>query len=168
MEKAKKVRLRKMSKNEYADFCEYSIKDYAIDLQKEHDISLEESVKQAEEEFTDMLPQGLDTKDNALMIIEDYETGKDVGIIWYLFEVTDGISHTFLSDFIIKEEDRRKGYAIAALDAMEDDARNQGCIESRLYVWTHNPPGLNLYKKCGYVTFREVRGGMYMKKSLIS
>ena len=91
---------------------------------------------------------------------------KAVGIIWYLFEMTDGIKQVFLSDFIIKEEERRKGYAYAALIEMEGEAKRNGCVESIIYVWKHNSPGINLYTKCGYVAFRELDDGMYMKKGI--
>lgn len=111
-----------------------------------------------------MLPNGIDTKDNALMAIENIVTGKTMGIIWYSFEITDGIKHSFLNDFIIKEEERQKGYATAALMGMEQDAKKYNCTESRLYVWKHNPLGVNLYTKCGYNAFKQSDDGMCMKK----
>lgn len=161
-----KVKLKKMSHLEFNKFREYSIGEYAKDIMKAKEISSDEANKQAEAEFIEMLPQGIDTKDNAIMAIKDYVTDKTVGVIWYMFEVTDGVSHTFLCEFIIREEERRKGYATAALAGMEDDAKSHGCTESRLYVWKHNPPGLNLYIKSGYTSFRDVEDGMYMRKVL--
>ena len=38
--------------------------------------------------------------------------------------------------------------------------------ESIIYVWKNNSPGINLYTKCGYVAFRELDEGMYMKKRI--
>ena len=102
---------------------------------------------------------------NVLRIIVDMADQKAVGILWYLFEMTDGVKQVFLSDLIIKEEERRKGYASAALIEMERDAQRNGCVESIIYVWKHNSPGINLYTKCGYVAFRELDDGMYMKKA---
>lgn len=49
---------------------------------------------------------------------------------------------------------------------MERDAKRNDCAESIIYVWKHNSPGINLYTKCGYVAFRELDYGMYMKKGL--
>lgn len=57
------------------------------------------------------------------MVIEDITSGNSVGFIWFLFEVTDGIKHTFISDFVIKEGERRKGYATATLMEMEQDVK---------------------------------------------
>lgn len=161
-----KVRLRRMSEKEFKEFSEYSTNDYAKDLMEESQITLQEALSQAREELLEMLPEGLDTKDNALMIVEDWSDGRAVGIIWYLFEETNEEKQVFLSDFVIKEEERRKGYATAALVEMELDAQRNGCKESVIYVWKHNLPGIKLYTKCGYITFRDLDDGMYMKKEM--
>lgn len=160
------VKFRKMNPQEYNSYYEYNISDYAKDLVKSSGITVEESLKQAKKEFADMLSEGMDTKDNSLMIIEDENTGKKVGIIWYLYELCDGVKQVFISDFVIYEEERRKGYAAAALAEMEHKAVEDDCTQSIIYVWKHNPPGVNLYTKCGYITFRESDDGMYMKKEL--
>lgn len=166
MEGNMEVQLREMSKDEFKIFFENSIFDYANDLMKSSNITMDEVRIQAQGEFEEMLPNGLETKDNVLRIIVDVAEQKTVGIIWYLFEMTDDIKQVFLSDFIIKEEERRKGYASAALIEMERDARKNGCVESIIYIWKHNPSGINLYTKCGYVAFRELDDGMYMKKRI--
>ena len=160
------VQFRAMSEEEFKIFYENSINDYVNDLMKSSVITIEEALAEAKREFAEMLPNGLGTKDHALRIIVDAVEEKAVGVIWYLFEMTDDIKQVFLSDFIIKEEERRKGYASAALTEMERDAQRNGCAESIIYVWKHNPPGINLYTKCGYVAFRELEDGMYMKKRI--
>lgn len=160
------VQFREMSEEEFKIFYENSINDYVNDLMKSSDITMEEAFAEAKREFAEMLPNGLATKDNALRIIVDAAEEKAVGVIWYLFEMTDDIKQVFLSDFIIKEEERRKGYASVALTEMERDAQRNGCAESIIYVWKHNSPGINLYTKGGYVTFRELDDGMYMKKRI--
>lgn len=160
------VKLREMTREEFKIFCENSIYDYANDLVKSSNITMDEACLQAQGEFAEMLPNGLETEDNTLRIIVDAAEEKAVGIIWYLYEMTDDVKQVFLSDFIIKEEERRKGYASAALIEMERDAQKNGCVESIIYVWKHNPPGISLYNKCGYVAFRELDDGMYMKKRI--
>lgn len=166
MEKNMQIRLREMSEKEFKVFFEYSVNDYANDLVKSANITMGEALMQAKGEFAEMLPNGVSSKDNALRIIVDAVEEKVVGVIWYLFEMTDGIKQVFLSDFIIKEEERRKGYASVALTEMEQDAKKNGCTESIIYVWKHNLPGINLYTKCGYGVFKELDDGMYMKKGI--
>lgn len=159
-----KVKLRKMTAKEFNEFKDYSIKDYAKDLMKAEKLPVEIAESKAKEEFNETLIDGLDTENNALMIIEDANNDRGIGFIWYIFEETDGVKHSFLSDFYIIEEERRKGYAMAAINQMEIDACKNGCSESRLYVWNHNTPGVKLYPKCGYETFRVVEEGKYMRK----
>ena len=160
------VRFREISEEEFKVYFEYSVNDYANYLVKSSNITMDEALIQAQGEFAEILPNGSASKDNALRIIVDAAEEKAVGVIWYLVEMTDDVKQVFLSDFIIKEEERRKGYASAALIEMERDAQRNGCAESVIYVWKHNSPGINLYIKCGYAAFRELDDGMYMKKEL--
>ncbi|RKI39415.1 GNAT family N-acetyltransferase [bacterium D16-51] len=161
-----KVRLRKMSLQEFEAFREYSTNDYAKDLMKAQNTTQENALKQAVTEFSDILPEGIKTKDHSLMMIEEEDSRKSVGIIWYLYEITEGTKQVFLNDLLIYEEERRKGYAMAALSEMAHNAAKDGCRQSIIYVWKHNPPGVNLYTKCGYVTFRELKDGMYMGREI--
>jgi len=158
------VSLRQMTPAEFNVFSEYSVCDYANGLVASPGIDASTAAEKAWEEFTDMLPNGPDTPGNALMIIE--ADCRPVGVIWYLYEVTDGVHHVFLSDFVIAPAERRKGYAAAALFEMEKDAAIHGCIESRLHVWNGNSAALNLYAKCGYIPLRHTDDGVYMKKVL--
>lgn len=161
-----KVRFREMLEEEFKLYVEYSINDYANDLVKSSNAAMDEALIQAQGEFAEMLPNGLASPNNVLRIIVDSIEGKAVGVIWYLFEMTDGVKQVFLNDFIIKEEERQKGYASAALAEMERDARRNGCAESIIYVWKHNPAGISLYTKCGYAAFRELDDGIYMGKGI--
>ena len=158
------VCLRRMLPAEFDAFTEYSVRDYADDLMLNQGMDAFSAAAQARREFSEMLPGGVDTDGNALMVVET--GGWPVGAIWYLYEVTDGVRHAFLNDFIIAPAERRKGYASAALAEMEAEAAAQGCAEVRLYVWNGNLPGLNLYAGCGYSAFRRTDDGIYMNKKL--
>lgn len=85
------IQLREMSLEEFKIFSENSIFDYANDLVKASNITMDEASIQAQGEFEEMFPNGLETKDNVLRIIVDVAEQKAVGIIWYLFEMTDDI-----------------------------------------------------------------------------
>ena len=160
------VTLTKMTPAEYAAFCERSAADYAADLLKTQPLSPEDALSKARQELADMLPLGADTPGHFLMTIRDASDGQPVGLIWYLYEQTDGVNQVFLSDFLIDEAHRRKGYATAALEEMARLAKADGCTESIVYVWEHNLPGIRLYEKCGYVAFRQADDGMYLKKNI--
>lgn len=66
-----KAKLREMDVREFETFRVNSINDYAKDLMAVEDISLEHALEQAESEFSDMLPDGMKTRDHSLMMIED-------------------------------------------------------------------------------------------------
>ena len=155
------VNLRRMTSAEFEAFAQYSVRAYAQDLAGAYGA---DAAEQARKEFSGMLPDGIHTPDNALMVIE--AGSRAVGAIWYLFEVTNGVRHAFLCDFIIRPEERRKGYAAAALAEMERDALARGYAECRLYADVGNRAALNLYEKCGYRAFRQTADGIYMKKIL--
>ena len=157
------VTLRRMTSPEFDVFAKYSTRDYANDLTLNQEMEAAAAIMQARTEFSDMLPAGADTPENALMVIE--EDCQPVGAIWYLYEFADGARYVFLSDLVIRPDERRKGYAAAALAEMEKDAIAHGCPECRLYVWNGNRAGLNLYTKCGYSIFRQADDGVYMKKT---
>ncbi len=160
------IRLRTMTAREYGDFLTYSKIHHADELMKEINLTADEALQETEKELKEMLPDGLDTKDNHLMVIEEMADQRIVGFIWYLSEWTGGVKQVFLCDFVIYEPERRKGYATAALGEMEKHAKTHGCEESVLFVANDNAAARNLYAKCGYVFLKKDDYGNFLKKQL--
>ena len=160
------VILRRMTEPEYLRFKAYSIHDYAKDLMDGQGLGLEQALEEARKEHEAILPDGRETKDQSLMTVTDAQSSEAVGGIWFFYEARDGVRRVWLCDFVIDEAKRRKGYATAALAEMERMAKADGCTESVLFVWDHNPAGYGLYQKCGYAAIRRGDGGSVMKKSL--
>ena len=117
------ITLRKMTGEEFQRFKADSIADYAKDLKTGEDFDEEDAFANAREVFEDALNDGPDTEGQYVMTIEDAESGRTVGRIWFFFEEADGGRQVWLSDFAIREEERRKGYASAALAEMERMAK---------------------------------------------
>lgn len=161
-----KIKLRKMTLHEYNVFYDYSSNQHANELMRELNISFDKALHETEIELKEMLPDGLDTKHNSLMVIEDTLDAKIVGFIWYLYELTNDIQQVFLSDFVIQKQERQKGYATAALYEMGKTAKSCGCEESVLFVANENVPAQKLYTKCGYAFLKDNGNGMFMKKKL--
>ncbi len=160
------IALREMTGEEFQRFKAQSIARYAKDLMTGEDFDEEDALANAKEVFEDTLPDGLDTEDQYLMTIEDAESGKDVGQIWFFCEEAEEGRQVWLTDFAIREEEGLKGYAAAALTEMERIAKAAGCVRSALFVWDHNPEGCELYRKCGYEAVEHEDGGSVMKKAL--
>ena len=160
------IELRKMSEAEYSQFRKLSVSEYAKDLMNGENLDYNTAVEKAEREFSEMLTNGLDTEDHFVMMIRDAQSGKEVGWIWYCYVTNEDDKVVFLCDFLIYENDRRKGYASAALAEMERRAKADGCAAAELFVWDHNGPGIALYRKCGYTPGEPDDGGVSMKKQL--
>ncbi len=160
------IMMRRMNEDAFLRFKASSLAAYARDLMQSNDLDPEQARNKAEAEFQAMLPDGPATKDHFLMTLQDADTGREVGWIWFLYEDGDAGRQVFLNDFLIFEEDRRKGYAASALHEMERQAKTDGCSTSVLYVWEHDVPASALYQKCGYEVLKSGDGGCYMKKDL--
>ena len=160
------ITVRKMTSKEFERFCHWSIDNHVKELLEETSMSKEEALKEAKQEFTTMLPDGLRTEHNYLMTIEEKDNKEVVGFIWTIHEETEGKKQSFVCDFFIYESKRRKGYATAALAAVEKKAVEAGCQESVLFVADSNYGAIELYKKCGYQFLRQMDYGEYMIKQL--
>ena len=158
------IMMSRMNEDAFLRFKASSLADYAADLMQSNDLDPEQARNKAEAEFQAMLPDGPATKDHFLMTLQDADTGREVGWIWFLYEDGDAGRQVFLNDFLIFEEDRRKGYAASALHEMERQAKADGCFRSVLYVWEHDVPASALYQKCGYEVLKSGDGGCYMKR----
>ncbi|MBR5128342.1 MAG: hypothetical protein IKU69_07920, partial [Roseburia sp.] len=62
------VKIRKMTNKEFENFCQWSVEDHAKELMEECRMSQAEAIMKAKEEVTQMLPNGLNTEHNYLMM----------------------------------------------------------------------------------------------------
>lgn len=159
--------IRRMTQEEYDYFYAWSVEHHARELMEQSHMPLEKAMKEAGAEFSEMLPEGLDTPHNHLMTILDCDTKENIGFIWTLHEVTEGRKQSFVCDFAIWEAYRRKGYAFEALRQAEKQAANANCVESVLFVSDNNIAANALYQKCSYRVLREKGCGKYMIKPLL-
>ena len=160
------IELRRMNQDEYKIFYERSFKHHVRELMDKENMPLEEAEKETTNELAEMLPEGMDTKDNFLMSIHRSEDDAWIGFIWTLHEMTEDVKQNFICDFEVYEDYRRKGYATETLELMEKEAKTAGCAESVLFVTNDNEAANALYEKSGYQFLRDMEYGRYMKKVL--
>ena len=160
------VKIRKMTNKEFENFCQWSVEDHAKELMEECRMSQAEAIMKAKEEVTQMLPNGLNTEHNYLMMIVEEDSEESAGFIWTIHEETAGKKQSFVCDFAIRELKRRKGYATETLHLVEKNAVEAGCQESVLFVADSNDAARALYEKCGYQILRQAGYGKYMIKQL--
>ncbi len=146
----KRVTLVPMTEDEYEAYMQWAIPDYAQDNVHSGSWTESEALQKAEEQFRELLPQGLYTPDNYLLSIRDPGLDRKVGMLWFrLFGERPG-KPAFLYQFLIDEAFRRQGYGLAALWALEDEVAALGGGSIRLHVFGHNAPARALYEKAGY------------------
>lgn len=161
-----RVQLREMTEKEFAEYVLYSNEHHAIDLQKEKGISKEEAYRETEDGLKRMLPNGKETPDNYLMVIERQEDSAVVGYLWYMYDHRREDTYLFLCDFFIFQEECRKGYGEDALYEMDEAARRLSCKKCVLFVANENMGARKLYEKCGYINRNERENGRYMDKDI--
>lgn len=161
------ITLKKMTQEEYLDYKEFSIAEYAKGLMEEKNLSLEQAKNDAKWEFEFGMPAGLETKDSFPMNIVN-EEGLKTGWLLFQYDSSGGENHkqVFLADLYVYESERRKGYASEAINEMNRMAKKDGCSSSALFVGEHNHSGLKLYEKCGYVFFEQGDGGVFLIKTI--
>ncbi len=142
------VSLRPMTADEFDTWASDAIETYATDLSVATATSRDLALAQAKEQFPHLLPNGVDTADTWVMVIED-TTGNRVGTIWIGPHPTNE-SSAFVWDIKIDEPRQGQGLGRAAMLAAEALAVNDGRSEIGLNVFGFNERAQELYTSLGY------------------
>ena len=78
------------------------------------------------------------------------DAGEDVGHAWFTIEDREQWRVVFIYDIEVYEAHRRHGYARSALAAIDDYARDNGCIGVMLHVFGYNEAARTLYRSAGF------------------
>lgn len=142
--------LSPMSPAHFEAFTEESVTEYARECVAALRWEPEGAVERARSEFARVLPQGTATPGHHLHEILDREGGRTVGSLW--FSVTDAPDgrNGYLFDIRIDLEQRGRGYARAAMAAMEARCAALGARRIGLHVFSVNHSALALYRSLGY------------------
>ena len=150
------VKLVKMQQEDLVPYLERGIREYAEDHVRNGNWTAAESLEKSKKEFQNLLPEGVNSKDQFLYSIVD-EAENKIGLLWV--QVKD--HKAFIYDFIIDESVRGKGYGKQALMAMDETLKSMDVESVGLHVFGDNVTAQELYKKMGFgIT------GMHMKKKL--
>lgn len=97
-----------------------------------------------------MLFKGARTPGHLLRTITDATLGAEVGWLWTALPGTALPSTAWLCDLLIDDSFRRRGYATAALGALERELTERGVPRLGLNVFGHNTAAIALYRRLGY------------------
>ncbi|HKF95213.1 MAG TPA: GNAT family N-acetyltransferase, partial [Gammaproteobacteria bacterium] len=75
------VKLEPLQQQDFEQFLEHSIRDYAEDHVRNGNWSAEEALERSRKEFEHNLPDGIHSKDQYLYSIID-ERGNKIGVLW--------------------------------------------------------------------------------------
>jgi len=139
-----------MTVAEFPAYVAYFVPDYAAEISANYDLDPARAQAQAEREIADELTQGVETPDQVLLcaVIEGDVSDTAVGYIWCRSQ--SGDKSIFINDFYVMPACRGKGFARAALQALETTYAALGYREIRLRVAADNARAKQLYEAAGF------------------
>lgn len=144
------ITFRTMTENEYPAYLEYFVHDYAHEIESNYGLSQHESLVRANQEISELLPEGVNTYGQVLLCIfaQPDKTNTHVGYLWYK---PDPTMHTaFIYDFHILNSCQGLGLGKESLGAFEKYLRAKDFKEIRLRVAGDNARARHIYEISGF------------------
>src|SRR5918996_2329996 len=113
------IKLEPLQQEDFEQFLEHSIRDYADDHVRNGNWSAGEALERSRKEFEHYLADGIHSKDQYLYSIID-DLGEKIGVLWVQVKERKA----FIFDFMIDEAFRGKGYGKQALAAMDEKLKS--------------------------------------------
>ena len=149
------VQLVPMEQKDFEPYFELDIREYAEEHVRNGNWKKEEALEQSRKEHQQLLPDGLQSRNQYLFSIMDDAKNKKLGLIWVNIEN----SQAFIYDFRIDDEYQGKGYGKQALTALDEKLQSMNVQSVSLHVFGDNITAQELYKKMGF----EITG-IHMRK----
>jgi GNAT superfamily N-acetyltransferase len=140
-----------MTEDEFQLYKEFSIQDYAQEQVRRGHWYKADARQKAEQQYQQLLPQGLQTPKQYLWMVLDEELGQNVGIIWCAMGEEEDEQRAFVYDVRVFEEFRRKGYLSLTSHLLARQAAELGATAVSVHIFEHNLAGREMYEKLGYV-----------------
>jgi ribosomal protein S18 acetylase RimI-like enzyme len=144
------IRLEPMDQSTYETWRETTVREYAQEKIESGNWPADGAIERSEEEFAHLLADGRSTAGQELRSMIN-ETGERVGYAWFVAEDRPFGRVVFIYDIAVDPAHRRKGYAQAALGAVEAYASEHGCVGVQLHVFGANTGARALYQRAGYI-----------------
>lgn len=105
--------------------------------------------------YTDGELRGLLRDENRPILIAENEDGEMLGYAFCVFQehkndnILTDIKTLYIDDLCVDETRRGEHVGTALYEAVLDFARESGCYNVTLNVWSCNEPAMRFYEKCG-------------------
>ena len=141
-----------MSESQFQSYLDTAVQEYAQSHIKAGDCESDEALSLAHKDYRELLPDGLQSKNQFLFSICDDATGANgsIGMIWFAVKDQRAARSAFIYDFKVREDLRGKGYGRQALEKVEELIRAMGISRVSLNVFGYNHAARKLYEKAGY------------------
>ena len=143
-----RVILEPMTEAQFIGFMEATFPSYVAERAAADHVSLEMAEQYARAQLARLLPDSRRTVGHRFLRVLSRDTGDGVGDVW--FWIDDENRQGFLYSVVIRLEQRRRGFASAALTVVEEMVRAAGCISLGLNVFATNDAAIALYRKLGF------------------
>jgi ribosomal protein S18 acetylase RimI-like enzyme len=142
--------LRPITDAEFASWLAMVVPEYAQDKVDAGQWPADTALELSRETYRELLPHGKDSDGNHIFSILG-DGGRVVGTLWFVVKSKADRPVAFIYDVHVAPEHRRRGYASAALRAVEHEVARLGLGGIALHVFGHNVAARALYAKLGYV-----------------
>ena len=144
------LELRRMTDSEFDDFLAGNGEEYAGELVAAG-MTEEAAARQSREQMAQLLPEGADSP--GMHFFTAWVGEAPVGSLWLCTLDT----MAFVYDVVVREDQRRKGYGAAIMNAAALWIRAEGHPVLGLNVFAHNPGARALYDRLGYQVTQDYR-----------
>lgn len=163
------IELQKMAVEEFESIMEKRFLKYISDLEvyrEEFEEKFDASPKKfAERQWSQMLPDGINTENNYFWIIKKLDSVEPIGNLWLVKHPEK--KNTFIADIFLKKEYRGAGYGTFILKLVEKIAKMAHLSKAiELHVFKHNPRAVKLYERIGFENIEEDFTGFRMIKKI--
>ena len=138
-----------MTEADFAIWAQRSRSNYANSKMRANGLTRAEAEKIARDDFDRLLPAGLETANNFLFTARE-DDGRRIGFVWYAVRGADDNRRAFISDIVVEEGERGKGYGKKIMRAVEVHAKDQGLKRIGLHVFGFNRVAIGLYQSLEY------------------
>ena len=143
-----KTQLKEMNEEEFDQYMEYFIPDYAKDLSDNFMIPMEKALEESKNLMGTLFPEKQDSADQHICNIYSPADEKNIGVIWYNIQTES--NKAYIYHILIHEAFRKRGFASRVLKELEETVKSSGVTSMGLNVFGNNPGAQRVYEKLGY------------------